>query len=259
MTARLYSIRMHASLAGSHISGAERITHKDEVGPVTASLVARAMSHERGCPDSVTVTVDELDVTKMVTLPALMVTDKRKSNFQDGLALALYELEAAGVTLVAASSSMGKLTSGASPDCGNMRGAMIVDAVTGARLEPDQLRGVRARAVDYAQGEMDMLAETVSTHGLYGTHFPEALALATKVASAPGIVAELCISDDPSYVTGYVSSPRNGYVRITPVKSDGDPAGGRAFFVNPEAFNMDAFIDYMRETPALVTGPFRIG
>jgi len=81
--------------------------------------------------------------------------------------------------------------------------------------------------------------------------------LATKVSETPGLIAELCISDDPSYVTGYVASARTGYQRITPVKTDGDSAGGRVWFVDSKGLDLDGLIEYVRNVPVLVTGPFR--
>ena len=56
----------------------------------------------------------------------------------------------------------------------------------------------------------------------------EALVLATKVQSCPGIVGELCWSDDPDYTVGYVAC--NGiYHRIPNMKEMGNPIGGRVF------------------------------
>ena len=49
-------------------------------------------------------------------------------------------------------------------------------------------------------------------------HYEEAIVLATKVANCPGIIGEICISDDPEYVTGYVSSKEIGYRRIKKMK-----------------------------------------
>ena len=76
------------------------------------------------------------------------------------------------------------------------------------------------------------------------THFRtrEALALATKVAHAPGIIAELCWSDDPDYTAGYVASPRIGYVRFPVLKLPDDPRGGRVFFVDRNTLDIEAFI-----------------
>ena len=84
-----------------------------------------------------------------------------------------------------------------------MRGAMLLDADTLERLEPDAERGLRATYMDAertAKGASDCK-----------NHFAEAVVLATKVIHAPHIVAEICVSDDPDYVTGYVAAQSFGY------------------------------------------------
>ena len=98
-------------------------------------------------------------------------------------------------------------------------GAMLYDIATGTRLEPDQQRGVRATYMDALH------SSTVDSNK---NHFNEAIVLATKVANAPGMVAELCISDDPNYITGYVASKELGYVRIMKMKEMGDENGGKS-------------------------------
>ena len=56
---------------------------------------------------------------------------------------------------------------------------------------------------------------------LMNVHMREALVLATKVQSCPGIVGELCWSDDPDYTVGYVAC--NGiYHRIPNMKEMGE-------------------------------------
>ncbi len=59
----------------------------------------------------------------------------------------------------------------------------------------------------------------------------EALALASKVSWHPAAIAELCWSDDPDYITGYVASKKLGYQRITAMKEYGAEAGCRVFLL----------------------------
>ena len=104
-----------------------------------------------------------------------------------------------------------------------MRGAVLLDADTLERLEPDLERGVRATMMDAAESDSGAHCSPCKNH------YAEAMVLAAKVANAPGLVAELCISDDPDYVTGYIASKTLGYVRIAPLKKVGSPFGGRIF------------------------------
>jgi 6-carboxyhexanoate--CoA ligase len=129
---------------------------------------------------------------------------------------------------------------------------MIMDAQTGERLEPDPERGVRASRFDWSDETKEKIRELLAGIGL--THFRtiEALALATKVAHAPGMVAELCWSDDPEYTAGYVASLTTGYVRFPCLKEQGDEKGGRAFFVRREETDMDSLIRYLQTEAVLM-------
>ena len=246
----LFSVRMHASSGGLHISGAERIVPDAEIETVAASLIRRAMTHENGPPEEIKITVESLAGREILRLRPLRVI------IPSGIphTIAVSELARAGVSEKAANMALEAILSGASPAGNNMRGAMLVDAATGERLEPDRERGIRARAVDWAKEAEAYISPAENELACATPHFREALALATKAANAPGAVAELCISDDPHYTTGYAASRAFGYCRIASMKQSGCGFGGRAFFVNAEKFDLEKYIDYMRKTPVLVNG-----
>jgi 6-carboxyhexanoate--CoA ligase len=65
------------------------------------------------------------------------------------------------------------------------------------------------------------------------------------------VLAELCISDDPNYTTGYVASRRFGYVRIPCIKRKGSPCGGRVFFIQEEA-DVKKIVEYLERTPVVM-------
>ncbi len=259
----LFSVRMRASRGGIHISGAERIVPEGGIEAVTASLLNRAMTHENGAPGEIKITVESLAGREILILRPLRVINFPPSPLMGegemaSHAAAVSELERAGVSGKAAKSALEAILAGASPAGGNMRGAMLVDAATGERLEPDRERGIRARAVDWAEEAEGYVSNAERELKCATLHFREALALATKAANAPGAVAELCISDDPRYTTGYASSRAFGYCRIASMKEAGRGFGGRAFFVRREGFDIDEYIGYMRGTPVLVNGPVEI-
>jgi 6-carboxyhexanoate--CoA ligase len=172
---------------------------------------------------------------------------------KEGLSGAIRVLERAGISRHAATLAFDVLNKGAAPSGGNMRGAMIMDARTGERLEPGQERGVRASRFDWSEEALKDIERDLKAVDL--THFRtrEALALATKVAYAPGVVAELCWSDEPDYTAGYVASLQTGYVRFPRLKDIGNPKGGRVFFVNRDALNVTKLIDYLQFCPVLIT------
>ena len=99
--------------------------------------------------------------------------------------------------------------------------------------------------------DADSAAKGIATRK---NHYAEAIVLASKVQQAPGIVGEICISDDPEYVTGYVASHTLGYRRISHVKEAGDPAGGRIFLFRGTPELAAECIDYLQNRPVLVEG-----
>jgi 6-carboxyhexanoate--CoA ligase len=129
---------------------------------------------------------------------------------------------------------------------------MIMDAETGERLEPDQERGVRASRFDWTEDARVPADQVLSDSGLTHFRIREALALATKVVHAPGVVAELCWSDDPDYTAGYVASIKTGYVRFPFLKQEGDDRGGRAIFINRNALDLTALLHYLQAEAVLI-------
>ncbi|MGC2423904.1 MAG: 6-carboxyhexanoate--CoA ligase [Nitrospirota bacterium] len=278
--AELFSVRMRAARGGRHISGAERIAPVDEIQAVTSALIKRAMTHENGPPEEIVVTVTSLAGKEIFSFKPLRVINNLPAQTHSvgpqpaatqtaaigtvnsavniSHDIAVSELVKAGVSEIAARGALEQISSGASPAGENMRGAMLIDARTGERLERDRARGVRARAVDWGQNALPQVLRSEKELNCVTPHFREALALATKVANAPGAVAELCISDDPHYVTGYVASLTRGYCRINSIKEPNSKFGGRAFFVDADKLDMKKYLDYMRETPVLVSGALEI-
>lgn len=231
---------MRASEKSSHISGAERIVEEGEVSTVAKAMVERALNHSKGKPDFINVKVEA--TIDPIKLPALEVKTNEAKNPEEGWRIAAELLKADGVEHVDKLLELFK-------DTYSMRGAMLVDADTLERLEPDPKRGVRATYMDREATSAKCLVQSAEKN-----HYLEAIVLATKVANAPGIVAEICMSDDPDYVTGYVASKRLGYQRITSLKEKGDGAGGRIFLYRGKKEDVAKTIEFLEKTPVLVTG-----
>ena len=185
----LYSVKMRSSLGGTHgkggrhISGAERIVSEDLVDETVISMMRRAREHERGCADFIQVKVEEVPdaaVSYCLMLPLYQIDTSEKS---EGHRAAEAELIRAGVSPLAARRGIASLE--ALED--SMRGAIVMDAETGERLDGRGERGVRCSnmdSADTAEYEAKMRGK-----GLGGDHPREALVLASKVAHGPGTVA----------------------------------------------------------------------
>ena len=239
--AELYSVRMRAAQGGPHekgghhISGAERIVKLEEVGAIAQSLADRALHHSKGTADFINITVDLIPPEKITYIDCLKVEEHKTSSISEShqLAIDLLDDPAISKTAVHKAISMLKRLDR------SMRGAMLVDAITGERLDTDD-RGVRVSHMD-----------SFDSHALGDNeHMREALVLASKVQSADGIVGELCWSDDPDYTVGYVAC--NGvYHRLPNMKEFGSDIGGRVFFVRSD-IDCESVIEYLERTPVLV-------
>lgn len=268
-----YSLKMRASQISKknetalteepqeqHISGAERIVKREDVESVCQAMVRRAMNHPKGDPDKINIKIEKVSEEEIQILEALPVTRVDVDSWQEGLEKAFefvqQSVDSATNTvgydheafehLKDFRSKLPELLQETYP----MRGAMLYDIRTGRRLEPDKSRGVRATYMD-AVG----VNEIASGKENCKNHFNEAIVLATKVANAPGIVAELCISDDPDYVTGYVGSLELGYVRIMKLKEMGDENGGRIFLFDSSKASAEECIHFLQKKKVLVRCP----
>ena len=236
---RLFAVKMRAACAGEHISGAERIVPARDIPALAATLAERALHHAKGEPDEIHLKAEV--ASDIIHLESLSISTYVTQTPEEGRACAASLLATAGITRI--DEIMARFS-----ETYAMRGAMLLDADTLERLEPDPARGVRATYMDAASECNGQDARCPSRKN----HFAEAVVLATKVANAPGIVGEICVSDDPDYVTGYVATKEIGYCRITTVKQKGDPCGGRIFLYRGPREGVPETIRYLQRQCVLV-------
>ena len=241
MPSDYFSLKMRASRGGRHISGAEKILPESGIPTHLQALLERAMRHANGEPDFVNFKLERISADSILHLNALPVRSLTAETPEAGLELMRGLLESPGVARAGEIVELLRKTHG-------MRGAVLLDADTLERLEPDPERGVRATVMDSAESGANMPLFSRKDH------YAEAMVLAAKVVNAPGIVAELCISDDPDYVTGYIASKTLGYVRIAPLKQIGSPSGGRIFLFRGKREDAARTIEYLEKQPVLVHG-----
>ncbi len=247
----LFSVRMRATLRGRHLAGAERIVPLSDVSQVASDLMSRVISGADVVADDVYCHAERIDPDALSHAKLPDISTWQVSDFQEGRAVAAELLSRAGVDPDVASRAVQLLAEGAGPGGTVMRGAAIMDAATGVRLESDPSRGVRASRMDVAVECRRDFEARLHRAGLGHRRVLEALVLAGKVISAPGIVAELCWSDDPEYPAGYVADPAHGYQRISALKPVGDPHGGRIFFVKPGTVSILELTNYLERHPVM--------
>ncbi|NOZ25720.1 MAG: 6-carboxyhexanoate--CoA ligase [Nitrospirae bacterium] len=236
---------MRASRGDLHVSGAEGLYREGDLEDRAAAYLRRALSHDRGTPDSVVITVERLE-EEPLRIGLQPVHSVGTSDYAEAWGFIRGVLSSLGVSGEAFDTARSVVES---RDV--MRGAALVRILSGARAEPDRARGVRVSRLGIDTALLQRLKECLRRCGVDVTVVSEALVLASKVASSPHVVAELCVSDDPGYTTGYLSSRKTGYVRVPHVKQRGAMSGGRVFFVTEEG-GVEDTVRYLEETPVMV-------
>ncbi len=248
----LFSVRMRAASGTRHLSGAERLVPVPLVSTVVGRFLDRAWS-KGVSPDHVVLTIEPLAGHAVREIRALDLIDLPVRGVLACRDAASGILRSAGVAAQAVQEAFSLLDRGPAQGGGVMRGAMIMDCLTGERLETDRYRGLRAARFDWNDDAFLGICEELARLEL--THFRtrEALALASKIASAPGCIAELCWSDEPDYCAGYVASPMGGYMRLSDLKAAGATSGGRTLFIDREQADIEKVKSYLELQPVLIT------
>lgn len=237
----MYSVKMRASMelggVNKHISGAEKIVNESQLAGCVDALIARGLNHDKGKADFLNIKL-ELIKDQVLYLDALPVTTIEVDSYSEGLKKVEDFLKENHIGNISKIMDMLNETFA-------MRGAMLLDIRTLERLEEDHSRGIRATYMDLERDVSMVLANEKN-------HYMEAIVLATKVANCPGIVGEICISDDPGYVTGYVASRACGYRRITKLKEYGSENGGRIFLFDSTKASVDEAVEYLQKKRVIV-------
>ena len=242
----IYSLKMRASKhTGSvqeHVSGAEKILPQQELPQQMEALLSRALHHAKGKADFINLKIEAVASENLQYIEALPVSTHEAATPAEGRQFMCQIMTELGLT----PDKCQKILELFQATYG-MRGAMLLDVDTLERLEPDQQRGIRATYMDSIapKGEAKAICDGKN-------HFQEALVLASKVLSAPNIIGELCMSDDPDYITGYIATREKGYIRITQLKEMGCPDGGRIFLYRGPKSQVEDCIKYLQEQRVLV-------
>jgi len=248
----MWNVRVRASRKNGnldlHISGAEGLYETDELAGTATAYIRRVLEHTRGIPDAIVLTFEEMQ-RKPAAVPLLQVRPVRNASADRAKTIISEILLDMGITKRAVTASSRVLTS-----LQVMRGASLITAKAGLRMEPDKKRGIRVSRLGMERAERKKLDLRPSKMQINTETVREALILASKAATCPDIIAEVCISDDPDYTTGYVASRQTGYVRIPNIKKRGAMHGGRVFFIGEDA-EVDRIINYLEKKPVLLYNP----
>jgi len=227
-----------------HISGAEGLYTKSEIHKIVKNYIERALHHPKGIPDTIVITIEDIRQNPL-TISALPVATINNSSPTEAENSAVRTLQSLGISERAIQKAFTLIKKG------SMRGAALITSVNGNRLEQNRDKGIRVSRLGIKKSALRELSAKLSRHGINTDIVKEALILASKVTSCKDVIAELCVSDNPDYTTGYVASQGFGYLRIPHIKHKGSRSGGRAFFVK-EGIDTNDIIDYLEKRPVIV-------
>lgn len=245
---RIYSVRMRASEKESHengekhISGGELLSSYHELQVSVNILLEKALHHPRGKPDFFQIQCEMVNQPIKRVNP-LTVQTNEVTTVKEGQELARSLLKKTGVPQDIIEQAYKQIPEYA------VRGAILIDIQTGKRIDGRIDKGVRVSRMDWQRENFEKWAKSKAV--LDSPRLKEALALATKVCNHPLTIAELCWSDDPNYITGYVAGKNIGYQRITQLKHYGDERGCRIFFVDSSS-TIHTYVSYLEEQPIIV-------
>jgi 6-carboxyhexanoate--CoA ligase len=247
---QFWSIRMRASISPKnkgreiHISGAEGLYNIDHINKVVKNYIERALNHSKGMPDKIFITIEKIN-KKPLSINSLPITTVLSNN--------LYESERITKLLLSSLDISNKSINKALKIIkkGNMRGAAILTSKTSKRLDTNPARGIRVSRLGISDDALKTLSNILQKQKINNNTVREAIILASKVNSCKDVIAEICVSDDPDYTTGYIASKRYGYVRIPFIKKRKSKHGGRVFFVS-ENSDISEISNYLEKTPVMI-------
>lgn len=242
----LYSVKMRADDGERHICGAEGIYSETQIYETQTLYLKRAINHPRGKAKKINITIAELPLPpkEIKSLP-VSTCDIKDTSAKDIIFTLLKALKCSNIAINKAMEIIFNQTS--------LRGAAIIDPKIGQRLDSNSTRGIRASMFGLSDDALSVLNQNIETFGLIDTRVKEGLEIASKIASCNEVLAELCVSDNPDYTTGYVASRKYGYVRIPFIKESGSYCGGRVIFIKHDIKDIKGILTYLENTPVMIT------
>lgn len=245
-------MRIHQE--GAHLSGAEELVPAQELDHVLSSFSKRLLPHAFNTlthPPQQIVTIDPVPkeaIQRKSLLPVQFLEspscEESAKGLHELLECLLPEGQAESVLDIFRKEIM---------ETPPRHGALLVTSRGRPFLEAGTT-GIRTTHLGCDPSLRKALEENLDHFLAKPNHrFIDALVLASKVLASESVLLEICVSDDPSYTTGYMASRLFGYVRIPHMKKPGIPKGGRLYVVSPTV-HLPTLLRELRETPVLFDG-----
>lgn len=251
----LYNVRMRASVNGKHCSGGEEILSEKDLTEGVVRLFKRGFespAHHHRKDVSISIRVEGVTPEKLQKSALLPVRqldsddhETTQSFIRSLLHLSLRQFSVDHEKSI--QNILDCIDSFLKADATPLWGAIIL-APSGEKVPvPDD--GVRTTHIGIENQTWNDLLTSARSHGISGRRFPEALMLASKVIAQPHVHLELCISDDPTYTTGYIAGKNIGYIRLPHIKRSGVTGGGRIYLLDksPDKEELAGLITGLKE------------
>lgn len=226
----MYSIKMRASNEDIHISGAETMCEFDDLENYLKKYFNKAFYHENETIDFLNLKIEKVKEPIQILRALSVIKD-----LDDTLEHTLEQLaKQTGVSEYALNKGFEYIKNDI-----NYSGAIILSARTGHRLDNTGKRGIRVSNLAF---------KTCKRNGEISERVKDARALATCMNTFEGVKAELCVSDDLNYTTGYYASSKLGYHRIFNIKKKATRQGGRIIFVD-DHIDLNQYITFLESIP----------
>ncbi|BAM06675.1 6-carboxyhexanoate--CoA ligase [Leptospirillum ferrooxidans] len=256
---RFFNIRMRASLNGKHCSGGEEILLERNLEEGISRLFKRGLGsapHHLKNDLTISIRVDGVapeHLQRSQLLPVRQLHSESEETTRSFIrSFLLFSLGKISVDQEKSTQKiLDCIDSLLKPTANPLWGAILLSP-SGEKI-PVPEEGVRTTHIGMEWKTKEELEASAESNGISGRRFPEALMLASKVVAQPLIHLELCISDDPTYTTGYIAAKDIAYIRLPHMKKAGMTGGGRIYLLNriPDDDELTALIAGLKETSVL--------
>ena len=245
---RLYGFHLKSSYQGHHVGGSDRLGSYDEIKDIAREMIDKLALGGRNVADEIVLKIETLSHFDVSTarLPDMMTVSA--GSWRDSRKTARKILLDAGVSAEAFDAGLALLTASCAQGAVSLHGALLLDAVTGARLD-QQENGIWIGRFDMT----DRVRQEVERE-FYGDplRVQEWLVSSAKVLAMPGLAAEMLLSSDATDRGGMVATPELGVVYFPQLRSRESEVGGRVLFVRPTGFDLEKVTRYLESSVLLI-------
>lgn len=245
----MFSVKMRASKAKKHISGTEHLVAEQDVEGSVQTSVSRAIHHSRGCPDEINIKLERIEESHIIGIPSLPLITVKCEDETIGKTI----IEKTLINKIPEITRFDFLEKYLYAECPYIKGAKFFDINNIGYIHSHQQEDVRVTNLDLSVDVVNGLKEQIERYEPFNFKTADGLAIASKVCFCQGVLAEICLSDDPNYQGGYIAFPDIGYIRINKMKPFGSATGGRIIIIDSRKTKLIAIKEFLEKAITLIS------